>query len=264
MIIFTVKLTIIAASQVYPIMLKVIFKVAAICCALFFVVYYLTDGQGLSILSSDDEPTEESADFDDESGNLPDSDEEGQSNAAADGSPEAASDHLCFKGVPIDGSLSAFVRNMKAKGFALESSSDGYAVLVGDFAGFKECAVGVSTLDGQDLVAGISVRFPSRDKWGELLSDYTTLKGLLTEKYGKPASCVEEFERTLPIGKIDDREKMYKLKFDRCNYETLFKSDRGSVSLKIDHNSTLECFVRLIYADRQNSASVRQRAIDDL
>lgn len=264
MIMFTVKLTIIAASQVYPIMLKVIFKVAAICCVLFFVVYYLTDGQGFSSLSSDDEPTEEYADSNEESANSPDSDEAGQSNAAADGSPEAASDHLCFKGVPIDGSLKVFVRNMTAKGFELESSSDGYAMLVGDFAGFKECVVGVSTLDGQDLVAGISVRFPSRDKWGELFADYSALKDLLTEKYGKPASCVEEFVKTFPIGKIDDREKMYKLKFDRCNYETLFKPDRGSVTLKIDHNSTLDCFVRLTYADRQNSASVRQRAIDDL
>ncbi|MGN0028936.1 MAG: hypothetical protein ACI35Q_04295 [Marinilabiliaceae bacterium] len=245
-------------------MLKVIFKVAAICCVLFFVVYYLTDGQGFSSLSSDDEPMEESDDSDDESANLPDSDEDAQCSAVADGSPEAASDHLCFKGVPIDGSLTAFVRNMKAKGFAIESSADGYAVLVGDFAGFKECVVGVSTLDGQDLVAGISVRFPSRDKWGELFDDYTALKDLLTEKYGKPASCVEKFARDIHIGGLSDYDKKLKLELDKCTYETVFRPANGTVTLKLDHHSVTKCFVRLTYADRQNSASVRQRAIDDL
>lgn len=244
-------------------MLKVLFKVAAICCALFFVVYCLTDGQGFSF-SSTDEATEESPDSDAVTADIPASDEAEQRPAAADGSPEAASNHLCFKGVPIDGTLSAFVRNMKAKGFAIESSSDGYAVLAGDFAGFKKCVVGVSTLDGQDLVAGISVRFPSRDKWGELFTDYSALKGLLSEKYGKPTSCVEKFERGIHIGELSDYDKMLKLKLDKCNYETIFRPANGTVTLILDHHSVTECFVRLTYADRQNSASVRKRAIDDL
>lgn len=264
MIMFTVKLTIIAASQVYPIMPKVLFKVAAICCVLFFLVYYLTDGHGFSTLFSDDEPAEEYAYSDEESANSPGSDEAGRSRADADSSPEAAADHLCFKGVPIDGSLKVFVRNMTAKGFALESSSDGYAMLVGDFAGFKECVVGVSTLDGHDLVAGISVRFPSRDKWGELFADYAALKDLLTEKYGKPASCVEEFEKGFHIGELSDYDKKLKLELDKCKYETVFRPANGVVTLILDHHSVTECFVRLTYADRLNSATVRQRAIDDL
>lgn len=244
-------------------MLKVFFKVAALCCALFFVVYCLTDGHGFSF-SSPDEATEESPDSDAVTADIPDSDEAEQRPAADDGSPEAASDHLRFKGVPIDGSLKEFVRNMRANGFELENSSDGYAVLAGDFAGFKGCVVGVSTLNGQDLVAGIAVRFPSRDKWGELFADYSALKDLLTEKYGKPASCVEKFEKGIHIGELSDYDKMLKLKLDKCSYETVFQPANGTVTLMLDHHSVTECFVRLIYADRQNTASVRQRAIDDL
>lgn len=244
-------------------MIKVFFKVAALCCALFFVVYCLTDGHGFSF-SSTDEAADESPDSDAVTADIPDSDKAEHDSADFGSAPESASGHLRFKGVPIDGSLSAFVRNMRENGFELENSSDGYAVLVGDFAGFKGCVVGVSTLNGQDLVAGISVRFPSRDKWGELFADYSALKDLLTEKYGKPASRVEKFERGIHIGELSDYDKMLKLKLEECNYGTVFQPANGTVTLMLDHNSVTECFVRLTYADRQNSASVRQRAIDDL
>lgn len=245
-------------------MSKVIFKVAALCCALFFVVYFLTGGEGLSFSSAADDEAEEAQD--EESSDV----EQGESDDVSD--PESVdatnlapdAGHLRFKGVPIDGSLSVFVRNMKAKGFVVESSANGCAILTGDFAGFKDCEVAVSTLTGQDLVAGITVRFADREKWGEILSDYTALKDLLTQKYGKPASCVEEFENRLPFSKLDDSAKLLKLKMDKCNFTTVFKPANGTVALHMDHVSYSECFVTLSYADRNNSASVRQRALDDL
>lgn len=247
-------------------MLKVIFKVAALCCALFFVVYFLTGGEGFSFSSAADDEAEEvqddeSSDADVEQGEADDvSDPESvdAANIAADAG------HLRFKGVPIDGSLSVFVRNMKAKGFVVESSANGCAILTGDFAGFKECEVAVSTLTGQDLVAGITVRFANREKWGEILSDYTALKDLLTQKYGKPASCVEEFQSRLRFSKLDDSAKFIRLQHDECNFTTVFKPANGTVTLHMDHESYLKCFVTLTYADRNNSASVRQRALDDL
>ena len=45
--------------------------------------------------------------------------------------------HLKFKGVPIDGTLAAYVSKMKAAGFSDLGIKDGTAVLQGDFAGFK-------------------------------------------------------------------------------------------------------------------------------
>lgn len=57
--------------------------------------------------------------------------------------------HLKFKGVPIDGTLAAYVSKMKAAGFSDLGIKDGTAVLQGDFAGFKGCIIGVSTLNDQ-------------------------------------------------------------------------------------------------------------------
>ncbi len=50
-----------------------------------------------------------------------------------------SSEHLKFKGVPIDGTLSEYVSKMKQAGFQLIETDDGVAVLEGEFAGYKDC-----------------------------------------------------------------------------------------------------------------------------
>lgn len=67
------------------------------------------------------------------------------------------SPHLTFKSVPIDGSLKRFVSLMQRVGFVYVDPKDGVAQLEGDFAGYKECKVQVSTLEGHDVVASITV-----------------------------------------------------------------------------------------------------------
>ena len=51
----------------------------------------------------------------------------------------AQSEHLTFKGVPIDGTLTEFVTKMKTAGFTHLGTQDGMAALQGDFAGYKNC-----------------------------------------------------------------------------------------------------------------------------
>ncbi len=105
------------------------------------------------------------------------------------------SPHLKFKNVPIDGTLDKFVERMERNGFKkARGNSEGKATLVGDFAGFKDCKVYVETLQNQDLVSRITVCFPDQKQWEYLYGDYTTLKEMLTTKYGKPTSCVEKFQ----------------------------------------------------------------------
>ena len=54
-------------------------------------------------------------------------------------------EHLKFKGVPIDGTLSEYVLKMKQAGFHLIETDDGVAVLEGEFAGYRGCLIGVKT-----------------------------------------------------------------------------------------------------------------------
>lgn len=75
-------------------------------------------------------------------------------------SAQDKSEHLSFKGVPINGTLNEYVSKMKTAGFSYLGTQDGTAILQGDFAGFKSCTVGVSTLKAVNVVSTIGVIFP--------------------------------------------------------------------------------------------------------
>ena len=130
----------------------------------------------------------------------------------------------------------------------------------GDFAGFKDCQLLVSTIDNHNLVCSIDVFFAEREQWSELHNDYTALKKMLTQKYGSPASCVEKFQNLLST---EDFYKMHAVEFDGCKYITTFKTPKGNITLRIDHED-YDCFVRLTYADKINSALVLNTAMSDL
>lgn len=172
-----------------------------------------------------------------------------------------SSNHLAFKGVPIDGTLKQYVARMKKSGFTLVGTKDGTAVLSGDFAGYKDCEVSVSTFSGNDVVSNIVVTFPSQETWEYLFGDYKNLKELLTEKYGNPSFVKEEFQDNY----IDnDQDRIYAVQLDRCKYETRFSTEKGEIVLWIEHESTMSTFVCMQYKDKINSGVVKQQAINDL
>jgi hypothetical protein len=174
------------------------------------------------------------------------------------------SEHLSFKGVPIDGTLNEYVSKMKQSGFTNLSTENGTALLSGDFAGYKDCIVGVSTLKQKDLVYKIGILFPEKDIWSTLSGNYFDLKQMLTEKYGKPSDVLEKFDVPSYSQPKDDNAKMYEVQFDRCKYYSIWQTDKGDIQLSIDHNSVISCFVKLTYFDKINSDIIKAKAKDDL
>jgi hypothetical protein len=69
---------------------------------------------------------------------------------------------------------------MKA-GLHYEGTPNGMSLLSGDFARFKNCHVGVSTLGNLDLVNRIAVLFPEKDTWSAVLNNYKHRKEMLTK-----------------------------------------------------------------------------------
>lgn len=172
-----------------------------------------------------------------------------------------SSKHLTFKGVPIDGTLADYVVKMKKAGFTHKGTKDGIAVLEGDFASYKSCIVGVSTLKQKDLVSKIAVIFPDRETWSSLSSNYFNLKELLTEKYGKPSESVEEFQSYTPD---DDGSKLTQVQLGACKYYTTYDTEKGTIQLAIKHDGVTRCFVMLAYFDKINSETAKKQALDDL
>lgn len=172
------------------------------------------------------------------------------------------SDHLIFKGVPIDGTLSEYVSKMKQNGFLLLSTEDEIAILSGDFAGYKGCKVGVSTLKQKDLVYKIVVLFPNKETWSTLSGNYFDLKQMLTEKYDKPSDVVEKFDSYSQ--QMDDNSKMHEVGMDRCKYYSVFQTNNGTIELAIDHVIAGGKYVTLVYSDKINSEIMKAKAKGDL
>ncbi len=172
------------------------------------------------------------------------------------------SDHLTFKGVPIDGTLNEFVAKMKQAGFTLIGTEDGIAMLEGEFAGFKGCKLGVVTFKPKNFVSKVAVMFPDRDTWSSLSSDYFSLKEMLTVKYGEPAKESEKFDTSSTPR--DDEDKMYAVKFDNCKYHSLFETDKGIIALSIEHQSVISCYNLLEYYDKINGDIIEEKALEDL
>lgn len=172
------------------------------------------------------------------------------------------SKHLIFKGVPLDGTLDQYVSKMKQNGFKHLSTKDGTAMLQGDFAGYKDCNIVVSTLKQKDLVHKIGVLFPEKETWSTLSGNYFDLKKMLTEKYGNPSTEVEKFDtRSEPR---DDRSRMYEVQFDRCKYYSIWTTDKGEIQLSIEHDGFTSCCVKLAYFDKINGETIKKQALDDL
>lgn len=179
--------------------------------------------------------------------------------------PSEDEGHLKFKGVPIDGTLAAYTRAMEAAGFRKIGSRSGVSILQGDFAGFKNCKVNVSTLSNHDLVCTIEVHLPLRESWGDIYADYSSLKSMLTKKYGKPTANKEYFQNMYVD---DDSSRFHNLKFDSCIYYATFTAPNGTITVRIDHDGEGydydDCYVSLTYSDKSNSNLVGQTAYDDL
>lgn len=175
-----------------------------------------------------------------------------------------SSEHLKFKGVPIDGTLNEYVNKMKQAGFYYEATEDGIALLSGEFAGYSDCIVGVKTLQKLNLVHEIVVLFPSQDKWVGLNYDYERLKTMLTKKYGEPDECIERFNAPSYMT-MDDNAKMYQVERNNCEYYSKYDTNNGSISLTISNDGyEFGCRVKLFYSDKTNSAIFDDAVMEDL
>lgn len=170
--------------------------------------------------------------------------------------------HLTFKGVPIDGKLSAFTTSMEKAGFTHVITEDGVAMFEGDFAGYKKCRLGAVTFDQKDLVSKIVILFPESDTWELLSTNYFNLKQLLTEKYGQPSVVVEKF---IGAGEPkDDSSKLFAVYLNNCKYHSTYELTNGTIKLSIENGDYNGKFVKLSYVDKINGELIRQKALDDL
>ena len=170
--------------------------------------------------------------------------------------------HLKFKGIPIDGTPSEFGAKLIETGFSYVSMSDnGARWYNGSFAGYNNCDVAVKA--NNNLVYEVVVLFPKDYSWSQLYNTYSSLKDMLSTKYGIH-ECKEEFENTPSYKNInDDNNKYSEVPFGRCVYFSSFISladGLGNIWLEIKKT----CRVGLHYTDYHNEKKKETAAINDL
>ena len=172
-----------------------------------------------------------------------------------------AQEHMKFKGVEIDGTLTEMVTKLKTKGFVLLGAEDGVALMEGDFAGYRDCQIVVLSMKETGKVNAIGVAFTEREEWSSLEGDYDRLKSMLTEKYGEPSRVIERFNKDYVP---DNWWRFNYIISDEATWMSEFEVSNGTIELymnKVDYNKAA---VILKYYDKANTDVVRASAMDDL
>ena len=171
----------------------------------------------------------------------------------------SAQEHLKFKGIPIDGTPKAFGQKLTTSGFEYLREYNGVLWYGGAFAGYNNCEVAIKSAN--NLVYEVVVIFPDAYSWNSLYSTYSSLKSMLTQKYGDPFVEEEKFVNTPLYRDLDDdNDKFYEVGQGHCVYHAGFYVPEGSIWLEIKSTKS----VGIHYHDALNERAVESAAIDDL
>ncbi|MCM1140580.1 MAG: hypothetical protein NC453_18575 [Muribaculum sp.] len=170
-----------------------------------------------------------------------------------------AQEHLSFKGIPIEGSITTFCQKLKAKGFIQLGSEGNTRLFKGDFTG-RKATVAVTATDVGNDVYSVAVFFDESDSWNTLVNIYEHYKNLYTEKYGYPSQC-EEYN---PSRSDSNYSLMYELSQGRVTYNSLFEVSGGGILISIEKAEYPDGQVIIYYQDAQNAEAKRQSDLDEI
>ena len=170
-----------------------------------------------------------------------------------------AQEHLSFKGIPIEGSMTAFCQKLKAKGFTSIGQDNSITLFSGDFTG-RQATVGVVATDDGKSVHSIVVIFEESSEWNTLVNTYDYYKGLYTRKYGNPSACREHN----PSHTDSNISLMYELGQGTVTYASVWNATGGTIELSIEKAGHSNGIVIIRYRDSQNIETKIQNDLDDI
>ena len=171
-----------------------------------------------------------------------------------------AQEHLSFKGIPIEGSMTAFCQKLKAKGFTSIGSENNLTLFTGDFT-VRNATVGVTaTDDGKDVFA-VVVLFDPSGEWNALINTYDYYKDLYTRKYGKPSISKEKN----PALSDSNTALMAEVHQGTVVYGSAWEVTGGDIQLSIEKSSGVyKGMVMIRYRDSQNVEAKIQNDLNDI
>ncbi len=171
-----------------------------------------------------------------------------------------AQEHLSFKGIPIEGSMTDFCQKLRAKGFTSIGQENNITLFSGDFTG-REATVGVTATDDGKNVFAVVVLFEPSGEWNTLVNTYDYYKELYTRKYGSPTISKENN----PALSDSNTALMAEVYQGTVVYGSAWDVTGGDIQLSIEKSSGIyEGMVMIRYRDSQNVETKIQNDLDDI
>lgn len=171
-----------------------------------------------------------------------------------------AQEHLSFKGIPIEGSMTAFCQKLKAKGFTSLGRDNNITLFSGDFTG-RKATVGVTATDDGKNVFAVVVFFDPSGEWNTLVNTYDYYKDLYTRKYGVPTISKENN----PALSDSNTALMAEVHQGTVVYGSAWEVTGGDIQLSIEKSSGVyEGMVMIRYRDSQNVEAKIQNDLEDI
>lgn len=172
-----------------------------------------------------------------------------------------AQEHLTFKGIPIEGSMTEFCQKLKAKGFTSIGQENDIVLFTGDFTG-REATVGVTATDDGEKVFSVVVLFDPCGEWNTLVNTYDYYKDLYSRKYGRP-TISEEKNPALSDYNTALMAEVYQ---GTVVYGSVWEVAGGEIQLSIEKSpvGVYEGMVMIRYIDSQNVEAKIQDDLEDI
>ena len=171
-----------------------------------------------------------------------------------------AQEHLTFKGIPLEGSITEFCKKLEAKGFTSLGAENNIEVFIGDFTG-RQTTIGVAATDNGKNVFSVVVFFDASKEWNILVNTYNYYKDLYTRKYGKPSMSKEKN----PALADSNTALMAEVHDGTAVWVSTWKVTGGDIELSIEKSDGFyEGLVIIRYRDAQNVEAKIQRDLEDI
>lgn len=165
-------------------------------------------------------------------------------------------EHFKFKGIPIDGTLAEFGKNLVAEGF-VKVGNNAYK---GKF--LRNEALVALVGDDNNMIWRVAAVMPSTDTWSILESSFDGYVSLYSEKYGKPSKLSKSFANYTGD---DSGLNMLAVNDGECNYFAIWTLPQGTIEVRIVKGSKyLEGTIRIVYTDNANKDEVRKSDLSEI
>lgn len=170
-----------------------------------------------------------------------------------------AQEHLSFKGIPIEGSMTDFCQKLEAEGFTIFDRDNNTTIFTGDFTDSKATVVVTATDDGKNVFE-VLVLFDRSRVWNTLVITYDYYKNLYTRKYGEPVFSRE----SNPAQSDSNIALMAELYRGTVLYCSKWEVTGGDIILAITRNGFYEGVVGVRYQDPQKAEAKIQNYLGDI